>query len=841
MALDIGKFIGRFIGEARDHLTRLEAGLAALETQPDDAEAINALFRSAHTIKGSARMIKLLGISANAHRMEDLLGALRAGTRRPEAANLGLLLRGVDAIAAQLDQVEASGGDPPADEALCLALAQAAGLEEPPAAGSMAASAPPTSAVPAATAPAGSSAPLAASAQTFTAEHPDPTARATTPQHPASSPQPPLPGQRAATAPIVTPGQTIAPGQTAMPGQTASPGPMKLAGQGAEAAPSSATPPATATGQTAAGAPAPSSAPPPAPAPAPAPAAPTASYRAPDSVRVPLAKLDELVRLIGEVLSVQARLRQRLLEAQTLDRTAQTARDQGEPGLDPDLGAALHRFTRDLRDTVQAQELLTAGLGERALVLRMLPLSMVFDPSARMVRELARAAGKEVRCEVQGGEIELDRQIIERLGDALVHLVRNAVDHGLDDPAERRAAGKPPIGQVRLSARHAGGGVVVEVSDDGRGLNRERLIAKAIHKGLLDPARAPTLTDEEVWELIYEPGLSTSDIITDLSGRGVGMDVIRRTVIDELHGALSLVSRPGEGSRFTFNLPLSLAQMRVLLFTSGGQRFGLAAQQVVELIRVTPGETIRVAERPAVVLRNEFIPLVPLAELLGLEARRPGPRDRGVRLAVVIGVRQAKLGLVIDGLEDARDMVIKSLPGQMRGCGLVSGIVVTGDQALVSVLQAPGLMDLARRQRGETTTRGTAPAPGATPRGEPWRVLVVDDSLNTREIVKEVLEAYGYRVTTAEDGLDGWQKALGGRYNAILTDVEMPGLDGFSLTARLRAHAQYETTPIIIITSREREEDKRRGVQAGADAYIVKGDFDQSSLLDTLHTLLGDP
>ena len=620
-----------------------------------------------------------------------------------------------------------------------------------------------------------------------------------------------------------------------MPGQTTSPGPINLAGQGAEAAPSTATPPATATGQTAAGAPAPP------PAPAPAPAAPTASYRAPDSVRVPLAKLDELVRLIGEVLSVQARLRQRLLEAQTLDRTAQTARDQGEPGLDPDLGAALHRFTRDLRDTVQAQEMLTAGLGERALVLRMLPLSMVFDPSARMVRELARAAGKEVRCEVQGGEIELDRQIIERLGDALVHLVRNAVDHGLDDPAERRAAGKPAVGRVRLSARHAGGGVVVEVSDDGRGLNRERLIAKAIHKGLLDPARAPTLTDEEVWELIYEPGLSTSDIITDLSGRGVGMDVIRRTVIDELHGALSLVSRPGEGSRFTFNLPLSLAQMRVLLFTSGGQRFGLAAQQVVELIRVTPGETIRVAERPAVVLRNEFIPLVPLAELLRLEARRPGPRDRGVRLAVVIGVRQAKLGLVIDGLEDARDMVIKSLPARMRGCGLVSGIVVTGDQALVSVLQAPGLMDLARRQRGEATTRGTAPAPGATPRGEPWRVLVVDDSLNTREIVKEVLEAYGYRVTTAEDGLDGWQKALGGRYNAILTDVEMPGLDGFSLTARLRAHAHYETTPIIIITSREREEDKRRGVQVGADAYIIKGDFDQSSLLDTLHTLLGDP
>ncbi len=231
MALDIGKFIGRFIGEARDHLTRLEAGLAALETQPDDTEAINALFRSAHTIKGSARMIKLLGISANAHRMEDLLGALRAGTRHPEAANLGLLLRGVDAIAAQLDQVEACGGDPPADAALGLALAQAAGLEEPAAPGSMAASVPSTSPAPATAEPAGSSAPLAASAQTFTAEHPDPTARATTPQ-PASTPQTTPPGQRAATAPIVTPEQTIAPDPFPANDQSRGQAPTRARGRG---------------------------------------------------------------------------------------------------------------------------------------------------------------------------------------------------------------------------------------------------------------------------------------------------------------------------------------------------------------------------------------------------------------------------------------------------------------------------------------------------------------------------------------------------------------------------------------------------------------------------------
>ncbi|WP_020507748.1 hybrid sensor histidine kinase/response regulator [Lamprocystis purpurea] len=736
MALDLSKFIGRFSGEARDHLTRLTTGLAALEAQPDDAEAINALFRSAHTIKGSARMLKLTGISTTAHHLEDLLGALRAGHYRANPTGISLLLTGVDAIAAQLDQLESVGGDPPADPALCdtLARAAAAGLAAP------------------------------------------------------------------ATADLIGSGQSPV---DATPDQ-----------------PSPVTPPAAA-----------------------APA-----QHALDSVRVPLAKLDELIRLIGEVTSVQVQLRQRVLEAQHLGRAARkpAVGDGRAPGglADP---AAAQRFAHDLRDDVQAQELLVAGLRERALVLRMLPLAMVFDPAARMVRELARAQGKEVRCEVQGGEIELDRQLIEGLGSALIHVLRNAVDHGIEDPATRRAAGKPAVGQVRISARQTGGGVVLEVSDDGRGLNRERIIAKALHKGLLDPARVATLTDDQVWELSFAPGLSTSEIITDLSGRGVGLDAVKHTVNDVLQGAVSLVSRTGEGSTFAFTLPLSLAVMRVLVFACGGQRFALAAQHVVELLRVMAHEAITLAGRPAVVLRNEFVPLIPLAGLLGLPPT-PAARDRasgtvrrgdGMRLVVVIGVRQAKLGLIIDQLLDERAMVIKTLPEHMRGCPLVGGIVVTGDNALVSVLQAPSLMETARRTRGETAVQGTAGAGARPGRDEPWHILVVDDSFNTREIVKDVLEACGYRVTTAEDGLDGWQKALGGRFDAVLTDVEMPGLDGFSLTAKLRTHDRYQATPIVIITSREQEEDKRRGIQVGADAYIVKGDFDQSSLLETLHNLLG--
>jgi len=757
MALDLRKFIDRFCGEARDHLTRLETGLAALEGAPDDPEAVNALFRSAHTIKGSARMLKLSGICETAHRMEDLLGALRSGQYRPEPAGIGLLLQGVDAIAAQLDRVAADGGDPPADPALCAALARAAA----------GAAAPTDAAETPAPAPALALAPAPTPA----------------PAHPSPAQPPVRPAQPTATAPVDRP-------------------------------------------------------------------------RARESVRVPLARLDELIRLIGEVNRVQARQRRRLAQAQALDRTAQALASAGAPAAAgrPDetqaetQAQALHHLVRGLRDDLLAQEQLAAGLNERALKLRMLPLTTVFEPATRMVRELARAAAKEVRCEVQGGEIELDRQVIEGLGEALVQVLRNAVDHALEDPAGRRAAGKPPLGQVRIAARHAGGGVEVEVSDDGRGLNRERIIARALAKGLIDPARAAALTDDQVWELIYAPGLSTSEIITDLSGRGVGMDVIRRTIGEDLHGTVSLVSRPGAGTSFTFRLPLSLAVMRVLLFESGGQRFGLAAQHVVELIRVGASDTVTLAGRPALVLRNEFVPLIPLAELLGLAPRPAGPdHQRGTgapALAVVIGVRQAKLGLLVERLLDERAMVIKPLPEHLRGAGsgtgLVAGLVVTDDDQLVSVLQAAGLLDAARRARGAAAAAGAARARTHAERAAPWQVLVVDDSLNTREIVKEVLEAYGYRVTTAEDGLAGWQKALGGRFDAVLTDVEMPGLDGFALTARLRTNPHYQTTPIVIITSRETEQDKRRGIEVGADAYIVKGDFDQSGLLDTLRNLLGE-
>ncbi|HEX5394620.1 MAG TPA: response regulator [Rhodocyclaceae bacterium] len=719
-AIDIGKFVVRFVEEARDHIGKLNDGLAALESGSDDKEVVNAVFRSAHTVKGSSRMLKLGPITDTAHKLEDVLGALREGAVRFDASLAQVLYRGVDGLSALVDKLaENSDGAslPPADAALLAALDAAA--------------------------------------------------------------------QGAGGAPAVAEPAAVEP-----------------------ATPSE-------------------------PPPAPAVSAADPKLKTPDTVRVRLTKLDELIKLMGEVVSSHARMRQRLTDIRTIEREASDDSAGGE------LRQRLRGFAQTLKDDVLAQEALMDELHDKALIMRMLPLAIVFEPAGRMIREMARTVGKQVECVVAGAEIELDRQMIDKLSDPVIHLLRNAVDHGLETPEKRVAAGKTPQGRLSLSAHQDGGWVVIQVADDGGGIPIEAVRDKAIKRGFVTAEKAAAMSDQEVVDFIFLPGFSTSSIITDLSGRGVGMDVVKQTIVDDLQGVVGVETRSGAGTTFSLRLPLSLAVMRVVLVEVDGLSFGFTAQYVAEILRVPRSALLTVAERNAVVVRNEFVPVVPLAELLRVpkaRVRKPATSraDLGL-LLVVVRVRNEKIALEVDELIDERDMVIKPLPEHMRHLQTVSGMVITGRNELVSVLHAPTLLEQARKARGQASA--AAAEEGAAQGG--YRILVVDDSLNTREIEKDVLEAHGYRVTLAEDGLDGLRKAQAESFDAVLTDVEMPHMDGFSLTERLRQEEAYRSTPIVIITSREKEEDKRRGVQVGADAYIVKGDFDQSNLVDTLRALLG--
>ncbi|MFP2507318.1 response regulator [Enterobacteriaceae bacterium RIT711] len=713
MAIDLKKFVLRFIDEANGHLHTVKEGAFLLSSGQNTDAQIGEMFRAAHTLKGGARMLKLQSIADVTHQLEEILSELRDKKLEPNQ-NLGtLILQACDYISNQLAQLSASEGNnqlPPADVALCEQLARASRGEIDTAA------------------------------------------------------------DEVAKAPVEKP--------VTLPSLEVLDGGLKQAG----------------------------------------------------SVRVKLEKLDDLINILGEVVASHDRLEQQVQTLVNLGpRLAQMDLEQ--------LRKQVLQFSRKLKEDFQVQHLQMYELYDVATTIRMLPVSMLFEPVSMQVRELAASLNKQVDCRILGGEVEIDRQLIDRLSEPLTHLLRNAIDHGIGEAAERVAVGKSARGTITLTTQQDGRGILLRVEDDGRGLDYPAIRAKAVARGLVDAAVVDQLSELECNELIFHPGFSTSKIVTELSGRGVGLDIVRKTIVTDLQGTLQVHSRPGQGTTFIIRLPISLAMMRILQFEQQNHLFGLAAQYVVEVVKYSRGEIRDIAGRPAIILHNEFIPVISAAELLRIN-ERPGGQNSSASnandlLLIIIQNQFGKMAMLVDRLLDERSMMIKPLPKHMQQQPLVSGMVLSQDNQLVSILQVPVLMEMAQKQ-GQPRT--AAPKPQV--RQNSWHVLIVDDSLNTREIEKNVLEAHGYQVTLAEDGFSGLQKARLTQFDAVLTDVEMPVMDGFSLTKALRAEDNYQHIPIIIVTSRAKEEDRRRGIQVGADAYIAKGDFEQDSLIETLKMLL---
>ncbi|AYN29042.1 MULTISPECIES: hybrid sensor histidine kinase/response regulator [Buttiauxella] len=713
MAIDLKKFVLRFIDEANGHLHTVKEGAFLLSSGESSDAQIGEMFRAAHTLKGGARMLKLQSIADVTHQLEEILSELRDKKLAPDQQLGTLILQACDYISDQLAQLSATDGNnqlPPADEALCERLARASRGEM------------------------------------------DSSAEQSTP--------PPLEKPFSALN-------------------------LEAVDNGLKQA---------------------------------------------SSVRVRLEKLDDLINILGEVVASHDRLEQQVQSLANLGpRLAQMDAAQ--------LRQQIVQFSRQFKEDFQVQHLQMFELYDVATTIRMLPVSMLFEPVSTQVRELATALNKQVDCRILGGEVEIDRQLIDRLSEPLTHLLRNAIDHGIGEAAERLAAGKSARGTITLTTQQDGRGILLRVEDDGRGLDYPGIRAKAVARGLVEAAVVDQLSEQECNELIFHPGFSTSKIVTELSGRGVGLDIVRKTIVADLQGTLQVHSRAGVGTTFIIRLPISLAMMRILQFEQQNHLFGLAAQYVVEVVKYSRDEIRDIAGRPAIILHNEFIPVISAAELLRIQDRpasqtAPAPMATSL-LLIIIQNQFGKMAMLVDNLLDERNMMIKPLPKHMRSQALVSGMVLSPDNQLVSILQVPVLMEMAQK-RGQS--RATATKPQV--RANAWHVLIVDDSMNTREIEKNVLEAHGYQVTLAEDGLAGLQKARLTQFDAVLTDVEMPVMDGFSLTRALRAEENYQHIPIIIVTSRAKEEDRRRGIQVGADAYIAKGDFEQDSLIETLKMLL---
>jgi chemotaxis protein histidine kinase CheA len=747
----MSKFIGRFVEEAREHVAALNQGMRALESSPGDREVIHQIFRSAHTIKGSSRMLKLLAISELAHKVEDVFGALRDGKVGFSPELSAVLYKGIDAVAGLIEKT-ARGEELPVDQGELLTLLEAAteGKFAEKASGGMNDTLPPVG---------------------------------------------------------------LATGVEAPPPETAEPG--KLARDATTAF-------AVAPDQ---------------------PPKVLENLKARETIRVHVDKLSELIRLTSEITSRQSRAKESWQEvslaAKQLKNLADKLTAAGPAGREAggdDCIMLLNRLAKELKHRGTAgkadyefQNLLTRELQERALQLRMLPLATIFDTFHRAVREIIDSCGKEVTLSIVGGEIEMDKKIIEKLGDPLVHMLRNAIDHGLEGPEERQQAGKPARGNLSLTACYEGDKVLIVLEDDGRGLPLEKIREKALKNGLVGPEALAGMSLSEIQNLIFLPGFSTSSIITDLSGRGVGMDVVRKNIVDDLKGAVSIDSRPGEGTTFQLRLPMTLAIMHVVMVEVAGVLFALPDNYINEIIKVGAAGVIEVFDKLAVNIREQLVPVEQLQAILGLPGKNA---DRGEELLLlVVKVGAERLGLVVDSVVDEEDMVIKSLPRHMHGNKMVSGVIITSRDQVVNVLNVPAIFLAAKEAKS-----GLRREFGDTERE--IRVLVVDDSVNTREIEKSILEAYGYQVTLAGDGVEALEKARKSKYDIVITDVEMPRMDGFTLTESLRAEAEYRDTPIMLLTSRDKEEDKRRGIQVGANAYILKGDFEQSNLIATIENLL---
>jgi two-component system chemotaxis sensor kinase CheA len=460
-------------------------------------------------------------------------------------------------------------------------------------------------------------------------------------------------------------------------------------------------------------------------------------------------------------------------------------------------------------------------LQEGAMRARMVSVATMARPLSRAARELARDAGKQVELEVVGEETELDRHVLEGLREPLVALVRNAVDHGIELPAERMAAGKPAVGRVRVHAMQIAGDVIVSVADDGRGIDLDRVRAR------LPDGRG--MSDDEALEALFRSGVSTADRVTGVSGRGVGLDAVRAAV-DALRGRVEVRTAVGAGSEFRIRVPLTLAIQRCVVVEAGGSRYAIPLAATVALVAPSSVEEISAEGRPAVWFGGEALPVSDLAAVVGT----PAPPARGA--AVVLSTPAGRHALRVDAVRPQRDVVVKALGRHVPRLDLVAGASAEPDGTAMVVLDATGLIEAA------ATAGPLPPAPPelAAARASRGRVLVVDDALTVRELQRSILERAGYQVRTAPGGAAALALLEAETVDLVLTDVEMPGMDGFALTQAIRADPARAGLPVVILTSREDDSDRRRGMEAGADGYLVKSTFDEHALVTAVARLLGE-
>ncbi|WAI81108.1 MULTISPECIES: hybrid sensor histidine kinase/response regulator [Achromobacter] len=772
--------------ETRTQVQVLNNGLLALEHDPTSAAQLEACMRAAHSLKGAARIVDLHPAVRIAHAMEDCLVAAQEGRLRLQADDIDALLLGTDLLQRVATPGAELGGE---IDDLVVRLSNA----------------------------------------------------------PAVAPAPPrAPRPSDFLPPIQRFDDLPASARTQPSGRTAA---------------TTAAPPAAPTASSSA-APPPASTPTSPPTTAPAQATARRStdqgiFEGERVLRVTADTLNKLLGLSSETLVEShwvgpfgaSMLRLRRLQAgaaqaldgvrgalagQHVDARAQAALDDAQRIVEQ-CQQELAQRTNEVDEFGWRMSHLAQRLYDTALACRMRPFADGVGGMPRMVRDLGRSLGKQVRLEIEGDTTQVDRDILEKLDAPLMHLLRNAVDHGIEMPMDRLDAGKPPEGLIKLSARHSAGMLVVELSDDGAGISLDRLRVEVVQRKLTSADTAARLSEAELLEFLFLSGFSTRGEVTEISGRGVGLDVVQ-TMVRQLRGAVRIHQTSGQGTRFVLEMPLSLSVVRSLLVEVQGAIYAFPLAYVSHALQVRREEIEQLEGHQHFRFMDRQVGLVSARQIL--RGGEPAPAAESVAV-VVVGDHDKRYGIAVDRYVGERTLVVQPLDPRLGKVQDVMAGALMDDGTPLLILDVEDMLLSVQKliEAGRLTRVDGAGQVAQTRRRK--RVLVVDDSLTVRELERKLLVNRGFEVAVAVDGMDGWNMLRSEEFDLVVTDVDMPRMDGIELVSRIKADARLQGVPVMVVSYKDREEDRRRGLDAGADYYLAKGSFHDDALLDAVEDLIG--
>lgn len=538
-----------------------------------------------------------------------------------------------------------------------------------------------------------------------------------------------------------------------------------------------------------------------------------------ESLRVNLNKLNELMNLSGEMLISKIRLSQ-LIKA--LERKIQTGCEPNE----------LEKITTELKHANEKFSFVSLSIQDEIMKLRMVPVSNLFSKFPRAMRDLAHKNQKKIDFEMSGQETYMDKSIIDQMKDPLLHILRNAVDHGIESPEERLKKQKSEAGKISLNAYHLGSQAVIEIIDDGKGIDIEKVKSKAVSQNLESPGKINQMTNEQIFQFLFTPGFSTTDVVTETSGRGVGMDVVKESIL-KLKGSIDIKSHKGEGTKLTIKLPLTLMITECLLVDCGNEVFGLPVDNICETVRIDLNEIRTIASKEVINIRDEIVPLARLNNLFSIPQK--GIYEKRYYPVIIVQSIKTKLAVLVDQIIGHHEAVIKNLGYPLKNTANISGGTIMGDGKVVLILDIPSLVEVPDRNRNKDYDTSQE---RSTVRKNTKTILLAEDTLNTAMLEKNILESAGFKVVIARDGKEALEKTKQNNFDLVITDVLMPGMNGYELTETLKKDKNFKDIPVVIVTTRESDSDKRKGLRAGADAYIIKKDFTSDKLLETIDKLI---